>query len=102
MEKERPRSLNVAYNILNGYYISTAMWATGIPATGMIHPTYETFIWEWDYKNRERKNKIVKSYYHNDRDQAINFHFRFCRTMAWRQLRKKMETDYPYVEMNHN
>lgn len=38
----RSSSINVAQNIFDKYFVSTAMWATNIQ--GMRYPTYETFI----------------------------------------------------------
>jgi len=97
MKENRKASINVANNITNGYYVSTAMWATEIPATGMRHPTYETIIWEWKDKKR---GSLLKTYYHIGRVSSLEFHFRFCRTLAWRQLYKEMENDNPYVDMD--
>ena len=34
------------------------MWATSIPASGKIHPTYETFIWEWKDFTRQKHTTI--------------------------------------------
>jgi len=93
----RSASIGVAQNITKKYFVSTAMWATAIQATGMRHPTYETFIWEWDSKKKER-GKLLKQYYHNGRRSAIKFHFRFCETLAWRQLKQDMPNDSQYVE----
>lgn len=93
----RSASIGVAQNITKKYFVSTAMWATDISATGMKHPTYETFIWEWDAEKRER-GKMLKQYYHNGRKQAIKFHFRFCSTLAWRELKQNMPNDNPYVD----
>ena len=92
-------SIGVALNITSKYYVSTAMWATSIMATGMKHPTYETFIWEWDTEKKER-GKLIKQYYHSFRKTAILFHFRFCRTLAWRDLKEKMPNDHAYVDWN--
>lgn len=97
----RSASINVANNIVNGYYVSTAMWATYIPATEMRHPTYETFIWEWDEEKRKRGELIKQIYHSGFRKTAINFHFRFCRTLAWRQLKHKIKKDSPYIEMEY-
>lgn len=93
----RSGSIGVAQNITEKYFVSTAMWATSISATGMRHPTYETFIWEWDAKEKKR-GKLIKQYYFEGRNEAIKFHFRFCRTLAWRQLKQNMPNDNPYVE----
>ena len=93
----RSDSISVALNITSKYYVSTAMWATGIAATGMKHPTYETFIWEWNIETKQR-GKMVKQYYHHTRKQAIMFHFRFCRTIAWFDLKEKMPNDNAYVD----
>lgn len=98
-DDNRQLSLNVAHNILNGYYVSTAMWATGIEATGMRHPTYETFVWAWDEEKKER-GKMIKQYYFNTRTQALAFHFRFCRALAYRQLYKNMPSDRPFIDNN--
>ncbi len=100
METKQHTSLNVAHNIVNGYYVSTAMWATAISATGMRHPTYETFIWEWAEKDKKR-GKMVKRYYFGSRKKAIEFHFRFCRTLAWRQIKKEMPSDSPFIEKDY-
>lgn len=93
----RSASIVVAQNITEKYFVSTAMWATPISATGMRHPTYETFIWEWDAKENKR-GKLIKQYYFENRNAAIKFHFRFCRTLAWRQLKQNIPNDNPYVE----
>jgi hypothetical protein len=93
----RSASIGVAQNITKKYFVSTAMWATAISATGMRHPTYETIIWEWDAEKRER-GKLLKHYYHNDRKSAIRFHFKFAQTLAWRELKQNMPNDNPYVE----
>ena len=91
------KSINVAHNITSKYYVSTAMWATGIPATGMYHPTYETFIWDWKIPGKER-GKLIKQYYHHDRKTAINFHFRLCRTLAFRDMKEKMPNDHAFID----
>lgn len=93
-------SLNVARNTIGKYFISTAMWATGIAATGMRHPTYETFVWEWDAASQKR-GKLLKQYYFERRGAAINFHFRFCRTLSYRKLKEEMSNDNPYVERDN-
>jgi hypothetical protein len=90
-------SIGVAQNITKKYFVSTAMWATAISATGMRHPTYETIIWAWDAEKRER-GKLLKHYYHDGRKQAIKFHFRFSQTLAWRELKQNMPNDNAYVE----
>ncbi len=71
------------------------MWATSIPASGKIHPTYETFIWEWKDFTR---HKQLKAYYHKNRREALYFHFRFCRTIAARDLKRVLENDDPFSE----
>ena len=53
------QSQNVAQNITLRYFISTAMWATSIPASGMIHPTYETFIWEWKDFGDKKEGSVM-------------------------------------------
>lgn len=90
-------SISVALNIMSKYYISTAMWATGIPATGMYHPTYETFIWEWNTETKQR-GKMIKQYYFESREQAVIFHFRLCRTLTWFDLREKIPNDNAFVD----
>lgn len=92
---KQAKSIPVAQNITLRYFVSTAMWATSIPATGMIHPTYETFVWEW--KGFERKKRL-KAYYHDSRKMALEFHFRFCRTLAARDLMQVLENDHPFHE----
>ena len=90
-------SIGVAQNITKKYFVSTAMWATAISATGMRHPTYETIIWAWDAEKRER-GKLLKHYYHKGRNEAIKFHFRFAQILVWRELKQNMPNDNPYVE----
>lgn len=93
----RSASIGVAQNITKKYFVSTAMWATAISATGMRHPTYETIIWAWVAEKRER-GKLLKHYYHEGRNRAIKFHFRFAQTLAWRELKQNMPNDNAYVE----
>ena len=93
----RSASIGVAQNITKKYFVSTAMWATAISATGMRHPTYETIIWAWDAEKRER-GKLMKNYYHEGRNRAIKFHLRFAQTLAWREFKQNMPNDNPYVE----
>ena len=88
----RVQSIRVAQNITNRYFVSTAMWA------GMIRPTYETIIWSWDTEKRERV-KLLKHYYHEGREKAIKFHFRFAQTLAWRDLKQNLPNDNAYVEL---
>ena len=86
MPNAESRSYNIAYNTLRRYTVSTAMWGTSIASTGGIHPTYETFIWDWDSEKKER-GKQRKAYYHSNREQAIEFHFKFCVKLTIFELR---------------
>lgn len=96
--QKRKSSIGVAQNVTKKYFLSTIMWATSIVATGMKHPTYETFIWEWDAESKQR-GKMLKQYYHSDgRNQAIKFHFRFCSILAWRDLKEVMPNDNAYFD----
>lgn len=92
---DEPYSQNVAHNIIGSYYVSTALWATLITNAGGIVPTYETFIWEWDNTKKER-GKMLKQFYHNTLKQSLNFHFRFCRTLAFRRFKAKLPEDVPF------
>jgi hypothetical protein len=93
----RSASLGVAQNIFDTIFVSTAMWATEIQ--GMRYPTYETFIWAWDNVKKER-GKMIKQYYHPSRGQALKFHFRFCRLVAYKQLKQKLPSDSGWVDFD--
>lgn len=93
----RSASVNVAQNIFDTFFVSTAMWATNIQ--GYRYPTYETFIWEWDNVKKER-GKLIKQYYHPSRGQGLKFHFRFCRLLAYRQLKQKLPNDNSWVDFD--
>lgn len=81
------KSYNIATNVIGEYYVSTAMWPTLIAYAGGYVETWETFIWEWDKKKRERKHNLIKQYYHKGERRAIKFHLRFCRTLIYRNIR---------------
>lgn len=93
----RSSSINVAQNIFDKYYISTAMWATSIK--GQRYPTYETFIWEYNQETRKR-GKLRKQYYHPSRGTGIRFHFRFCQLLAYIQFKQKLPNDSPWVDFD--
>ena len=93
----RSSSVGVAQNIFDTIFVSTAMWATGIQ--NMRYPTYETFIWAWDSVKKER-GKLIKQYYHPSRDQALKFHFRFCRLVAFKELKQKLPSDSGWVDFD--
>lgn len=86
----RSSSINVAQNIFDKYFVSTAMWATNIQ--GMRYPTYDTFVWEYNKETRER-GKLLKQYYHPSRCTGLEFHFRFCKLLAYRQLKQNLPSD---------
>ena len=93
----RSSSINVAQNIFDKYFISTAMWATEIQ--GMRYPTYETFIWEYNKETRER-GKLLKQYYHPSRGTGLKFHFRFCQLLSYMQLKQKLPSDAGWVDFD--
>lgn len=93
----RSSSINVAQNIFDKYFVSTAMWATNIQ--GMRYPTYETFIWEYNKETRER-GKLLKQYYHPSRGNGLKFHFRFCQLLAYRQLKQNLPSDAGWVDFD--
>lgn len=93
----RSSSINVAQNIFDKYFVSTAMWATSIQ--GMRYPTYETFIWEYNKETRER-GKLLKQYYHPSRGNGLKFHFRFCQLLAYRQLKQNIPSDAGWVDFD--
>ena len=95
--KNQECSINVAQNIFQTIFVSTAMWATEI--NGIRYPTYETFIWEWDNKKKERGG-IKKQYYHSSRKEALLFHFRLCRLISHIQLKQNLPSDNPWVNFN--
>ena len=93
----RSFSINVAQNIFDKYFVSTAMWATSIQ--GMRYPTYETFVWEYNKETRER-GKLLKQYYHPSRGTGLRFHFRFCQLLAYRQLKQNLPSDAGWVDFD--
>lgn len=93
----RSSSINVAQNIFDKYFVSTAMWATSIQ--GMRYPTYETFIWEYNKETRER-GKLLKQYDHPSRGNGLKFHFRFCQLLAYRQLKQNIPSDAGWVDFD--
>lgn len=93
----RSSSINVAQNIFDKYFVSTAMWATNIQ--GMRYPTYETFIWEYNKETRER-GKLLKQYYHPSRGTGLKFHFRLCQLLAYRQLKQNLPSDAGWVDFD--
>ena len=93
----RSSSINVAQNIFDKYFVSTAMWATSIQ--GMRYPTYETFVWEYNKETRER-GKLLKQYYHPSRGTGLKFHFRFCKLLAYRQLKQNLPSDAGLVDFD--
>jgi hypothetical protein len=54
--ENKPFSISVAQNTTDDYFVSTAMWTTKI--TGMLCPTYETFIWEWKPYEKKRSEYL--------------------------------------------
>lgn len=93
----RSSSINVAQNIFDKYFVSTAMWATNIQ--GMRYPTYETFIWEYN-KKTGKCGKLLKQYYHSSRGNGLKFHFRFCQLLAYRQLKQNLPSDAGWVDLD--
>jgi len=93
----RSSSINVAQNIFDKYFVSTAMWATSIQ--GMRYPIYETFVWEYNKETRER-GKLLKQYYHPSRGTGLRFHFRFCQLLAYRQLKQNLPSDAGWVDFD--
>ena len=93
----RSSSINVAQNIFDKYFVSTAMWATSIQ--GMRYPTYETFVWEYNKETRKR-GKLLKQYYHPSRGTGLKFHFRFCQLLAYRQLKQNLPSDASWVDFD--
>jgi len=93
----RSSSINVAQNIFDKYFVSTAMWATSIQ--GMRYPTYETFVWEYNKETCER-GKLLKQYYHPSRGTGLRFHFRFCQLLAYRQLKQNLPSDAGWVDFD--
>jgi len=87
-----PKSFNVANNIVNGYYVFTALWSTFVPSAMQCMDTFETFIWEWDYESKKRGKMLRQIYHTGYENTAIKFHFRFCRTLAYRQYIKFNKT----------
>jgi hypothetical protein len=84
MEENRPNDYNIATNVINDVYVSTATWHTLIMAANGWVKTWETFVFSFDPKTKQR-GKILKQYYHNHEHDAIDFHFRYCKALTYRK-----------------
>jgi hypothetical protein len=85
MNENRPSDYNIAINVINDLYVSTATWHTLIMAANEWVKTWETFVFSFDPQTKQRGN-ILKQYYHNHEHDAIDFHFRYCKAITYHKM----------------
>ena len=91
----KPTTFRIAYNTFDKCAVLTAMWAPCIES--MRYPEYETFVWSYD-KAEGRRGLLLKKYKHENRGRALDFHFRFCKSLAHRQLKQVLPDDSPFED----
>lgn len=74
--------VNLASNTIGEFNISTGEIDSVCDRLGGAYKTWETIVFNINPETRQRDG-IKKFYYHRSAKQAVDFHFRFCRTFAY-------------------